>query len=381
MEGQTKFTRRNLYELVWSLPQKEAAETLGINKWDLPYFCEKHNVPRPESGYWTKRRLGRAVSKPDLPPGDDDDAIIREVRPKEADILAPDFLARADVLLAKENDPGMTVDVAGALTSPHPIVAELQRRLGKVKPDYTGALELSGTFGLRVTPGQVDRALLLLETLARACAKRGYLVGPKRNARLEVLDVRVWLQVREKLRQTDNPKFRKNAWGHPDGYRHLFAPTGTLTLTVGALHMTDAPGRPLESRTGEAMALLVRAAVDSCRHSLQLEARQRQWEMKREERQRRELEVAEKRRRLKELKDEEGRRVDGLHLQVDGWVRSGQIRVYVAAVKALLIDRDGKVVEGGEADKWLKWALEQADRADPLSPSPYSVLDEPEPGM
>jgi hypothetical protein len=64
---------------------------------------------------------------------------------------------------------------------------------------------------------------------------------------------------------------------------------------------------------------------------------------------------------------------------VDGWVRSRQIREYVAAVRTFLIDRDGKVAEGGEADRWMKWALELGDRADPLSPSPHSVLDDPEP--
>jgi len=27
-------------------------------------------------------------------------------------------------------------------------------------------------------------------------------------------------------------------------------------------------------------------------------------------------------------------------------------------------------------DEWIRWALEQADRLDPLRDSPYSVLDE-----
>lgn len=53
--------------------------------------------------------------------------------------------------------------------------------------------------------------------------------------------------------------------------------------------------------------------------------------------------------------------------------------VRMEALRAIHGERDGKGVEEGEADRWMKWALEQADRADPLSPSPYSVLDEPEP--
>lgn len=375
-----KYTRKDLFDLVWSVTQKEAAEVLGIEKWHLPHLCERHNVPRPESGYWTKQRLGRAEPRPDLPPSDHGDAVIHEVRPPKPDLLDPEFLARADALLAREKDPDMAVEVMEDLTSPHPLVAKAREGLAKSKPDYTGALEVGGAFGLRATPGQVDRALLLMETLARACDKRGYLVGPKREAHLEILGGRAWVQIREKLLQKDNPEFRTNKWGYSEGYRHVFEPTGALILRVEHLRMTDAAGRPIESRMQEAMALLVRAALDSRRKSLEDAERQKRWELERIEEQRREQEIAEKRQHLKDLKDEEKRRVEDLGRQVEGWVRSRQMREYAEAVRALLIERDGKITEGGEAEKWLKWALEQADRADPLRPSPYSILDEPEPG-
>ncbi len=73
----------------------------------------------------------------------------------------------------------------------------------KSKPDYTGALEVGGHFALRVTSDQVDRALLLLETLARACEKRGFLAGPRKAAWLSALGVKVWLQTKEKLLKRD----------------------------------------------------------------------------------------------------------------------------------------------------------------------------------
>jgi len=274
----------------------------------------------------------------------------------------------------------MAVAVVEEQTRPHSLVADARDSLANSKPDYTGALVVGSTFGLRVTPGQADRALLLMETLVRACEKRGYLVGPKREAQFKILGVRVWVQIRERLLMKSNPEFRTNKWGYPEGRKYLREPTGTFILSAGSLSMEDAGGRPLESRMQEAMALLVKAAVDSRRKSLEDAERQKRWELERIEEQRREQEIAEKRQHLKGLKDEERRRVEDLQRQVEGWVRSRQIREYAEAVRAFLIERDGKITEGGEAEKWLKWALEQADRADPLRRSPYSILDEPEPG-
>lgn len=244
----TEFTRRDLYELVWSVPMREAAKTLETNAWYLPYLCKRHQVPRPETGYWTKRRLGHPYTRPDLPPGEPEDVIVHKLRPKKPDILDATFRAKVDALLAREMDPSMTVEVVRELENPHPLVADARQRLNKAQPNYTGAVGFDGRFSVRVTSGQAARALLLLETLARACEKRGYLVPPKRDSRCIVLGKEIRLQVKEKLIQKSNPRYRENAWGHPEGYKHLYEQTGVLVLRVGDLKMMDGPSGLLESR-------------------------------------------------------------------------------------------------------------------------------------
>jgi len=42
----------------------------------------------------------------------------------------------------------------------------------------------------------------------------------------------------------------------------------------------------------------------------------------------------------------------------------------------MLLKRDGAIAIDGEAAAYLRWAHQQADRLDPLRPSPSSVLDE-----
>ena len=107
----------------------------------------------------------------------------------------------------------------------------------------------------------------------------------------------------------------------------------------------------------------------------------RRREIEEERCQQRQRELAQKKWELDRLKREETARVQQLNREVDDWVRSRQIREYAEAVRAYLVERDGQIAEEGQAEAWLAWALEQADRFDPLSPSPHSVLDAPEPGF
>jgi hypothetical protein len=64
-------------------------------------------------------------------------------------------------------------------------------------------------------------------------------------------------------------------------------------------------------------------------------------------------------------------RIEGLNKEVDRWHRSQLIRAYVTARKA-----SPPAASVVDLDAWAQWALAQADRLDPLTPSPSSVVDE-----
>lgn len=44
------FTRRELYDLVWSKPMRDLAAELGISDVGLAKVCDRHRVPKPERG-------------------------------------------------------------------------------------------------------------------------------------------------------------------------------------------------------------------------------------------------------------------------------------------------------------------------------------------
>lgn len=62
--------------------------------------------------------------------------------------------------------------------------------------------------------------------------------------------------------------------------------------------------------------------------------------------------------------------------EAEAWHKSQAIRTYVEAARENLIEVQGEVVPDSDEVRWLHWASNQADRIDPLTDSPPSVLDE-----
>ncbi len=63
-----EFTRRELYELVWSQPMKNIAADLGISDVALAKHCKKAGIPVPSRGYWARKQAGKSTIRTDLPP-------------------------------------------------------------------------------------------------------------------------------------------------------------------------------------------------------------------------------------------------------------------------------------------------------------------------
>ncbi|MBL0372614.1 hypothetical protein JJB09_11300 [Rhizobium sp. KVB221] len=60
------FTRRELYDLVWSSPILKLAEQFEISDRGLAKTCERHQIPVPGRGYWARLEAGQSVTKTPL---------------------------------------------------------------------------------------------------------------------------------------------------------------------------------------------------------------------------------------------------------------------------------------------------------------------------
>jgi hypothetical protein len=56
-------SRRQLYDLVWSKPMRDAAAEIGISDVGLKKVCVRYRVPVPPQGYWNKVHAGQKPAK------------------------------------------------------------------------------------------------------------------------------------------------------------------------------------------------------------------------------------------------------------------------------------------------------------------------------
>lgn len=58
----TQLTIQKLYEAVWKTPLKLLAERWHLSANELGKLLDKHNIPRPPNGYWTKKAVGKELT-------------------------------------------------------------------------------------------------------------------------------------------------------------------------------------------------------------------------------------------------------------------------------------------------------------------------------
>ena len=63
-----RFTREELYELVWSEPISKLAKRLGVSDRGLAKACSRGDIPVPPRGYWAKLQHRKKVIRPPLLP-------------------------------------------------------------------------------------------------------------------------------------------------------------------------------------------------------------------------------------------------------------------------------------------------------------------------
>src|SRR5258708_9810382 len=63
-----KFTRQELYDLVWSQPMKTVSASVGVSDVALAKACRKAQIPVPERGYWAKKQACKRIIKRPLSP-------------------------------------------------------------------------------------------------------------------------------------------------------------------------------------------------------------------------------------------------------------------------------------------------------------------------
>lgn len=166
------FQREKLYDEVWKKPMTDLAKDYGINVYQLTKACDKLEIPRPESGYWSKLRHGKKVKKKPLTDSDK-----KEYR-LSSDTIRPLDL---DKLLPKGYRP---IVIKDQLRNPHPLVRQTykylkERSQGRSPGDEYGRLKprKSGYLGVSVSKDSLKRTMRILDAILKESIRQGFKAG------------------------------------------------------------------------------------------------------------------------------------------------------------------------------------------------------------
>ncbi len=308
----TTLTRRQLYDLIWSKPMREAAAELGISDVGLRKVCLRHRVPVPPQGHWNKVHAGQRPRK----------ILFREVNDPRLDrvefsggsYVPPLPVQKAlDEARAREQASEKKIEVSAAPPT-LPATVRLAAALNKHKLDEKGMAFAADPklFHVHVAPANIDRAVALVEALLTAAADRGFAaVAGAEHLTLVVDGETAIVSLREGSKRIDHVETQEEIdredrraqaaqRGNWDLHSRLYQPkprwdyrlTGLLALEIdnaGYLGVrkrwADTQHRKLEALLNEVVVGLAAfaAALKLERAEQELRERERKIEQQREE--------------------------------------------------------------------------------------------------
>jgi hypothetical protein len=376
-------SRDELYNLVWSEPMQQLARRFNISDVGLAKICKKMNVPRPERGYWRRKECGFAVRQIPLPPLKD--PYKEKICLSKSKLTTGDSAEEAEPVhenIVFEKLPENRVTVNTTLRNPHPYVEKTMHLLKSRKPDEKGIIKIfmEEHLDVQVSLKNVHRALCIVDALLKAFEKRGYDIQLKRHDRTWVTSVTVLGEnmefgliehYRQKKRPPEPATKKRDPYFLYSYNQYDYYPSDMLELTIKSYvygcrkSWSDGVKQRLENLLNSFMIGLVEGA-------LKIEEERKRRELEEQKRQ----EIIRIRQERAKLIEEEKTRVRALEMEAANWVKSQQIRSYIEAARSVMNQSQGEIMPGSEAEKWLTWASQQADRLDPLTKSPPSILDE-----
>jgi hypothetical protein len=364
------WNRQELYEKVWQFPLRKLALEYGISDVGLSKVCRKLEIPLPGLGHWTKIACGHTIARPPLPVMENIPVLIRQIREPETHLLPEDTpeLERIERVAAATTPP-----VTKAMLA-HPLIEKTRLLLNEARSrngEKLWASREAEWLDLRVTKNCLARALRGMAVVIHMLEREGFkLVVEKKqsestNAIIYGEDIRFGIV--EKSRQIKST----TTSGSYTYNQVTLEPTGILSLEVWNYCPERLRRAWRDSERAKLEEYLPASIAGMMKIALAARARRDAEEKKEQARQKR---IDEVRAVLEQIEKEE-KKIKALEREAIAWHRAECIREYIAAVRRDAV-RKTDPEDQAKVLEWVEWAERQADRIDPLKPSPHSLVDQ-----
>jgi hypothetical protein len=378
--------RKELYKKVWETPITRLAREYGLSDVGFAKICKKYNIPRPPRGYWARKEAGYNIKRLPLPPGENVTISITSNPYSRNANKNRELVARMSPSIQSEEEP---IVVPERLSSPHPLIKQSSEILNGRQPNDVGLVNppKKGCLDITVSKGSLRRALRIMDTVIKFLEKQGYgvyLSGGRTKTKIQEIPISFGISeklVTRKKRPEEHDLNGRYRFGH-SRFIEERVPSGDLCLTIHEAedfyiygcrqNWNDGKKSKLENRISSFIDGLVTVAIAKIERDKEKEEDER----RRIERQKQLEEERLKRAELRIKYLEEEARVKKLISEAKNWKKSQILREYVSEIERLATTGEQSLSLEKPLAEWLKWAHDQADRLDPLSHSPASILDE-----
>lgn len=208
--------RKDLYDLVWSVPLNKLSKDFNLTVSQLKEICEKHNVPVPENGYWSKLKFNKDIQKRPL-----EDVNYEINLPKSAE-KSP----LQEIIDEIISDPKAPIKVSSKLKNPDILITNTEEYTKRLKNDFYHRDDKVFKLSINVTDKNEKRAFRLMDALIKLLRYRGFSFEREYYSAKMVIDgIKIPFDLREHHRRVPN-----EASNYP---AYKYSPTGNFILTTG----------------------------------------------------------------------------------------------------------------------------------------------------
>ncbi|MGV3632261.1 MAG: hypothetical protein ACO1O6_13715 [Bacteroidota bacterium] len=357
MANKTQFTRKELFDLVWSKPLSVLAKEYDISDNGLRKICKKYNIPLPQGGHWQKVKFGKKHTQQSYVPDEKLENVTIELSEKEDEnshVLSR--VARLTKEIEKTH-PDLVV-VKDRLSNPDILIQDAQADLNSKKVHKLWGFEecistSQDVLSVTATKDNVSRALRFMDAFIKLMKKRGHNVEILYQKTTVTIHNQLYrVSLREKhVRQINTDRYLPSSF---------LIPTGVLTLKLDSSNPLEwKDGKtPLEKQLAKIVAALeIRADVDNIKKVKQ-QIYQEECD------------------RLEAIKNEEKaalawekEKVSRLIQHSQKWNEARQLENFIQAVQ-----NQNAELKNEEVENWINWANRQLINLDPLSGGPLQLL-------
>lgn len=350
MEKKT-FTRKELYDLVWSMSIRAIAAKYTISESEIKSTCKDYNIPTPLNGHWSKLEFNKTVTIISLPDKENENQeIVFKAKINMSGYVVKELSPLQIQQLEIEKHLDTKLIVPQKLSNPDKLIIAAREELTR-KDKYVDNGLVSCRYenlDIKISKQNTQRAILIMDTLIKSLQARNHEIKIRnRETYVRIMKEDIELALREKTKRVRNTT---SNW--PD---NNYIPTGIFVLRINrrwrGKEFTDGK-LPMEKQLSLIIANLELIALEEIRRDIAHEKKEVE-----------EARLAEIKKNYEKRQDEDLQAFKETLKKANRWHKAENLRNYINEVESKAIVNNNLT---DETKTWLIWACKKADWYDPF---------------